>query len=153
MCRDELSQRWAIVLPSPYDRDDAMTFLGARERVWREQAQADFAVTDQASGELLASIGMKPVGDGRTGECGWMAAPAARGRRVVPRAVRPMTDWAFATLGYERIETLIQPGNVASQRAAERAGFVRTQHRRTCCSRSGEALEHLVFVRQRPSPG
>jgi RimJ/RimL family protein N-acetyltransferase len=64
-----------------------------------------------------------------------------------------MTDWAFATLGYERIQALIQPGNVASQRAAERAGFVRTQHRRTCCSGSGEVLEHLVFVRQRPSPG
>lgn len=52
----------------------------------------------------------------------WTAA-AHRGRGVMPTAVRLVADWMLTDLDFERIELRIAPGNHASIRVAEKAGF------------------------------
>jgi RimJ/RimL family protein N-acetyltransferase len=43
----------------------------------------------------------------------------------VTRALRLLVGWSFDDLGLERLNVFVEPGNVRSQRAAERCGFVR----------------------------
>jgi RimJ/RimL family protein N-acetyltransferase len=61
----------------------------------------------------------------RQGEIGYVVAPSARGRGVATRALRLLTDWGFSGLGLERIELWIDVDNPASERVAERAGYLR----------------------------
>ncbi|MFC9438280.1 GNAT family N-acetyltransferase [Nocardia sp. NPDC057030] len=56
---------------------------------------------------------------------GYWLAPPARGRGAATRTVRLLAKWAFDALGIARLELTCSPDNLASQRVAERAGFVR----------------------------
>ena len=57
-----------------------------------------------------------------TAELGYTIAPEARGRGVATKALRQVTEWAFAELGLIRIELLISVENAASKKVAERCG-------------------------------
>ena len=68
---------------------------------------------------------MRAAWEHRPREVGYWLAPEAP--RTGPRHPRGAADlrWGFGALGLERIELLAATGNIASQRVAERAGFVR----------------------------
>ena len=63
-------------------------------------------------------------------EAAYWLLPEARGRGWMPKALRHMTDWAFTQAGIQRMEVLVDLDNHASQRAAEKAGFLREGIRR-----------------------
>jgi RimJ/RimL family protein N-acetyltransferase len=81
------------------------------------------AVVDAAEGSLLGAVGLTVRGG--IGEVGYWTAPWARGRGVAARAALLHTRWGFEALGLPRVELLAAVGNLASQRVAEKAGFVR----------------------------
>ena len=115
-CQDPEIPRWTRV-PSPYTEEDARAFVaGATE--------GSFALVDARTGELLGSIGVRPVGDG-IGQIGYWITREARGRGVATRALRMISEWAFETLELARLQLITQPENRASQRVAETAGFQR----------------------------
>jgi RimJ/RimL family protein N-acetyltransferase len=55
-------------------------------------------------------------------EIGWALVRAHWGRGYATEAARAVRDWARAERGYDRLISLIDPANVASQRVAERLG-------------------------------
>src|SRR4051794_27546253 len=59
--------------------------------------------------------------DGLSAALGCWLAPAARGRGLATAAARLLCAWGF-DVGLERIELLVEPGNAASIRVAERLG-------------------------------
>jgi RimJ/RimL family protein N-acetyltransferase len=63
-------------------------------------------------------------------ELAYLAGPRGRGRGFMERAVRLMCDWLF-TQGAGRIEVRTHPDNIASQRLAERCGFVQEGRERS----------------------
>ena len=134
MASDEQCQRWCIGLPRPYGPEDAAHFIAAAAQLWHTSGAARFAVADAASGELLASVALRPLAGGTVGEIGYMAAPQARGRGVTSAALRLLSVWAFDQLRLTRLEALIQAGNQASIRTAKRAGFTSTGLHRGCRS-------------------
>ena len=76
----------------------------------------------------------------------WLAAEG-RGRGLATHAVRLLADWAFADLGLARLEITCAPGNVASQRVAERCGFVREGLLRSHMRFKGGRRDTLVYGR------
>jgi len=81
----------------------------------------------------------------------WVAAEA-RGRGVALRAVRLITGWGLAALGFERMQIRTQIGNHASQSVAQRAGFERGAApivKRPEC----DHLPGVFFARLRPAGG
>ncbi|MFE6733605.1 GNAT family N-acetyltransferase [Microbacterium sp. NPDC057650] len=80
----------------------------------------------RVDGTLSGSIDAKRV-DWRAMTCElsyWTAAPF-RGRGLVPGAVAAFSCALIREHGFERVELRIAPGNAASLRAAEKAGFRR----------------------------
>jgi RimJ/RimL family protein N-acetyltransferase len=104
----------------------AADWLDVRERR-RERGEALFlVVADPEDDGALGCVWLWNVDlvNGR-GEVGYWLLRDARGRGAATRAVRMLVGYAFGPLGLERLELFTLPGNVASERVAERAGFVR----------------------------
>jgi RimJ/RimL family protein N-acetyltransferase len=102
------------------------------------------AIVDAGSDELLGSAGLWTAQNG-VGEVGyWVAAPA-RGRGVAVRAVCLMAAWGFQERGYARIQLHTLPGNRASERVAEKAGFTREGLLRSFAEIKGRRVDITMF--------
>lgn len=93
---------------------------------WSDGGAYDFAIRNEASGELLGGCGLTQI-NRRHGLCnlyywvraGWM------GKGTAGRAARLAAQFGLFVLGLQRIEALAALDNLPSQRAAEKAGFRR----------------------------
>jgi RimJ/RimL family protein N-acetyltransferase len=124
-CQDPEISRWTRV-PFPYGETDARAYLLQRYDAVSSGTSAPFAIVDSSSGALLGSISlMRFAWEHARGEVGYWLAGEARGHGHATRAVRLICGWGFRSLGLERIELFAATNNAASQRVAERGGFVR----------------------------
>ena len=123
-CQDAETLRW-LPLPRPYTRANAEWFIGTFGPAQRESG-AGIVFAIQSAGRLAGVIDLKHVNwASRVAEVGYWVAPWARGRGVASRATRVLARWAIHEHGFERVELFAATGNAASQRAAEKAGFMR----------------------------
>jgi RimJ/RimL family protein N-acetyltransferase len=125
ICQDRDIARFTLV-PSPYARTDALTWLERSTENWRTGERASFVTVDAVTGEILGNIGVVRFDQAAdVAEIGYLVKREARGRGVAPRALTLVSRWVVDELGIGRVELLIDVRNHASQRVAEKAGFVR----------------------------
>ncbi|NYZ64187.1 GNAT family N-acetyltransferase [Luteimonas deserti] len=93
---------------------------------WLVQGFAMFSVIDTATGRWLGQSGpWRPEG-WPGNEIGFVFHPDAWGRGYAREATAAAMDWAFDHLGWDAVIHCIEPGNVASQRLAQRLGSINT---------------------------
>src|ERR671923_1417748 len=143
-CQDPEIPRWTVV-PSPYREQDARDFIAGCAEDRHAGRELALAIVD-AEDRLLGAIGIGRFdwNDGKA-EIGYWIARQARRRAVGVRAKRLLASWGLTELGLERIELLAHPGNEASQRLAERAGFTREGLLRRYRRRRGEREDLVMF--------
>jgi len=122
-CQDLEVQRWIPMIPVPYVEADARRFILMTLQAWHDGNNYEFAITAAATDAYMGSIGLHLGPNPRRHAVGYLVAPEARGHGVAVRALRLITRWGFAELGIERLALWTLPGNVASQKVAEGAGF------------------------------
>ena len=83
------------------------------------------------------------------GEIGYMLAAPARGRGAATRAVRLLVDWAFETLGLERLELHIDTHNAPSLAVAARAGFTEVAEPVVQRAETAHFTDDIFFARTR----
>ncbi|MGW4467845.1 GNAT family N-acetyltransferase [Micromonospora sp. NPDC004704] len=76
---------------------------------------------------------------------GVLLAPEARGRGHGSRAQRLLAEYLFAHTLVNRVEATTEVGNVAEQRAAEKAGFTREGVLRGAGFRAGKWHDGVVY--------
>jgi RimJ/RimL family protein N-acetyltransferase len=135
-CQDPEIARWTAV-PSPYTEEDARTWLASEE-------ETAFVVVDRESGELLGAIGVQEVGQANA-QVGYWVKREARGRGVATAALRLLARYAVEELGAGRVQLFTEPENIASQRVAEKAGFVREGVLRRYLNIKGQRRDGVVF--------
>jgi RimJ/RimL family protein N-acetyltransferase len=112
-------------LPVPVPSGFARAWLERYEEGRRDGTNEAFAAVD-ADGRFLG-VALAPKIDlaGAEAELGYIVTPEARGRGVATAMLDSLTRWAFAELGMVRLYLVIDVENAASERVAERCGYVR----------------------------
>jgi RimJ/RimL family protein N-acetyltransferase len=125
LCDQPEMAHWLHLVPGPYGLTDAEEFIADSRHRLLLGDRARLAITDAASGELLGSVSLDLFAERQAAEIGYLVRRESRRQGVALAAVRLVVDWAFGTLGVERLEVLTYPGNEASQALAIRLGFTR----------------------------
>ena len=142
-CQEAEIARWLAFVPQPYTEEDARFYiqncLNARED------RTPFAITDAETGEVIGSIDMR-INRMDTGHVGYWLAAEARGRGLTAAALLALSRWGFEELGLGRVELVTDPDNIASQRVAEKAGFMREGILRSILvNRDGSRRDGVMF--------
>jgi RimJ/RimL family protein N-acetyltransferase len=119
-----LDDEWARYtrVPEPVPDGFGRTWFERYDAARAEGSREAFAIVED--GEFLGLALVPTINrDTQEAELGYGVAASARGRGVATEALRLLTDWAFAQ-GIVRIELLISVENTASQKVAERCGYV-----------------------------
>jgi RimJ/RimL family protein N-acetyltransferase len=111
-------------VPEPAPPGFARNWLARYEAGRRAGSAEGFAAIDAGGAFLGLALAPDIDVEGRQLELGYIVAPAARGRGVATAILGRLTRWAFADTGALRAYLLIETGNVASLRVAERCGYV-----------------------------
>jgi RimJ/RimL family protein N-acetyltransferase len=121
---DKQTQRW---LPFPEDsgRIDALAWCTETAQERRDSGSGDhYGVVrredDRVVGCLLAK---RTDWIGRVTEISYAVAPEARGFGIAAEAVDALAIALIQEHGFQRVEVRVAPGNTASRRVAEKAGF------------------------------
>jgi RimJ/RimL family protein N-acetyltransferase len=122
---DSEARRWATG-PRPWTREDIERLVRSAASAWLGGSEARFAVVEEATGEYVGSVGVRlTLPAFAVAELGYGMRARWRGRGYMTRALALIDRWAFDQARLARLELGAAAGNVASQRTAERAGFVR----------------------------
>lgn len=126
MFGDELCKRW-LSAPQPYTLEEGRRWCTDTAHLLRAMGDGvHWAITEAQSGRYLGGIGVKGTDWlRRSTEIGYALAPWARGRGYAPEALRAAAEWFLCEQDFNRVELFAATGNTASQRVAEKAGFVR----------------------------
>jgi RimJ/RimL family protein N-acetyltransferase len=146
-CADPELARW-LPIPQPYDAAIARHWLGVMvPEQWAGQERLPLAVCDYADdAALLGGVSLRLTErQFAIAEISYWTAAAARGRGVAGRAALLVAGWAFESLGIARVEVLADVDNVASQRAAEKAGFTREGVARSARALHGVRHDMVVY--------
>ena len=108
-------------------------------------------IADRRDDRYLGALVLIARGS-ETGELAYMVAPEARGRGLAPRAVRLVSDWAFARLGLERLQLRVALGNEASHAVAQRAGYAREGVLRSAFAVRGVRQDVVLYSRLPSDP-
>jgi RimJ/RimL family protein N-acetyltransferase len=122
---DKQTQRW-LPIPEEYGKIEAQAWCTDMATERRDSGVGDhYAVVRREDGRLVGCLWTKRTDwVSRVTEVAYAVAPAARGFGVAAEGVDALAIALILEHGFQRIELRVAPGNLASRRVAEKAGFI-----------------------------
>ena len=126
LCADPEVMRF-IGNGSTLNREQSAEQVSRFVRHWDERGFGLWVLEEKESGAFVGFAGLSyqedwPEGEHKT-EVGWRLDRAFWGRGLATEAAKASVTYGLETLELERLISIIQPGNVASRRVAEKAGL------------------------------
>jgi RimJ/RimL family protein N-acetyltransferase len=129
------------------ETDPTVAEIGAQARDERPGHVPALAIADPETDRFLGGIGIYRLDlRHRRGEVGFWLVPDARGRGLGSRATRLLTDWAFGTLGLDRMEMTTTPDNAATRALASKLGFAEEGTMRERNFERGRRVDVMMFA-------
>jgi RimJ/RimL family protein N-acetyltransferase len=123
--QDPEIMRWTASIPTPYTESNAIGWIEGQAQLWHSGKTALFAVDSAPPRVFLGNINVivPPDADGRAAMMYWIAR-WGRGRGIATRSLLLSSKWAMEVLNPPELFLETLEGNVASERVAEKAGYV-----------------------------
>jgi RimJ/RimL family protein N-acetyltransferase len=123
-------QMTAFIVGAPRDRTTSWAKFTAAAGLWPIVGYGYWSFIDRQSGTFIGNGGLARHERGLSEldghpEAGWAFIPAAWGKGFATEAMAAVLEWADEALGGAETRCIIDPGNTASERVAEKLGFVR----------------------------
>ncbi len=112
----------ARVLGGPNSRTEAFQMFCGLVGHWHLRGFGRWLVADLATDEPLGIVGLYYPEDWPEPEIGWSVFGSAEGRGVAYEAATATRAYAYDTLGWSTVASMIVPGNTRSEALAERMG-------------------------------
>lgn len=109
----------------PFDAASSFHHLCGIVGQWQLRGYGRWMVADRATDEPLGIVGIFHPDDWPEPEIGWSIYEAAEGKGIAFEAACGSRDFAYRTLGWTRIVSLVPASNARSIRLAERMGCIR----------------------------
>lgn len=143
-CNDEEIQKW-LPIPFPYTRENARWFI----QDFASQRQKDgsgLVSAIELEGKFAGVIDIKRA-DWRSQACeiGYWSSPWVRGKGVMTMALLMLSQWIFQETGFQRLELRIAPENIASQKVAGKARFLREGTARNAGYTNSGRCDLIIF--------
>jgi RimJ/RimL family protein N-acetyltransferase len=148
----DIAETLWVPIPTPCSRAEAQERLQEFIDGWsgRSTFGPTFVVADTSSGEFVGVVFLRPREDAAV-SIAYGTAPQHRGRGIATRVLQRTSCWCLEDLHAARVELLIDQGNDASCRVAEKAGFEFRGVRRTEVPGTGEQYDDLLYVLEPPT--
>jgi RimJ/RimL family protein N-acetyltransferase len=109
-----------------YGREDCEAWVNAQPSAWARGDGFEFVIVESRTARVVGACGLNQFNHpNRFANLGYWIRTSRRGNGFAPEAAWILADFGFRTLGLVRIEIVAAKENVASQRAAEKAGALR----------------------------
>ncbi len=133
--------------------DELRDWLAHAMARWLLREELPAGVWEAASGRYLGGSGLM-IRDWRIGyfEIGYWLRADAEGKGYMAETVRLLTDYAFTSLGANRVEIRCDARNTRSSAVAERLGFVREGRLRNNAHAPDGLRDTLIFARTPDDP-
>lgn len=106
--------------------EDALEEIAWYDSILEEGTGVRWGITLTGQDEVIGSCGFLNVSSKhQRAEIGFELSPDYWGQGIAHEALEVVVRHGFAQLGLHRIEALVEPTNIASQRLLERVGFIR----------------------------
>lgn len=138
--------RWMPWCKDDYGLQDALAWIDFSQTAWRERSEFPLGIIDCQSGQVVGGTGINQINPAhRIGNIGYWVSSVHHRRGIARFAVREVAKLGFGDLGLHRLEIVVLPENVASQRVAESVGA-----RRECIARrrlfmQGRSHDAIVY--------
>ena len=122
---DRLTQRW-LPFPASYGIIEGRAWCGVMAQERRAMGQGDhYGIVRREDDQLIGCLWTKCTDwTARSTEVSYAIAADARGYGVAAEAVDALAIELIMSHEFHRLEMRVAPGNTASRRVAEKAGFV-----------------------------
>jgi RimJ/RimL family protein N-acetyltransferase len=142
---DPEMHRWMPDEEQGFDERRAGEFVAAASTSLADGTMLAMAISDLSSGGVAGSVTFT-VWAAHHWNIGYWISLAYRGQGLATRAVTAATRWAFEERPeLSRISLYTLPGNLASQRVAERAGFQREGTLRKWANAHGHTYDWTMY--------
>jgi RimJ/RimL family protein N-acetyltransferase len=125
-CQDPLISHFTTVPPN-YTLEYAQLFVRQHDPEGLQSKREIRFVIESNHGETPVMAGVisfhSPNFNNKVAEIGYWIAKEHRGRSIGTNAVKVLTNFGFETMGWNRIEAMIDNDNEASKKVVTRAGY------------------------------
>ncbi len=106
----------------PFNRREAFQQFCALIGHWQVRGYGRWVMTDKETGEFLGVVGIYFPEGWPEPEIAWSVADAGEGRGLAQEAALAARAWAYQSLGWTRLMSLVDPSNERSVALAKRMG-------------------------------
>lgn len=148
-CQDPLIPRFTAI-SADYSMAHALDYVQRVDASLRTQRELPLII-EYGNGDdrkFAGTISFHSISvKNSVGEIGYWMSESMRGKSIATTAVRMLTDYGFATIGFKRVEAMVDVENTASTKLLTSAGYQREGLLRKKISRDdGRQVDMYLFA-------
>lgn len=148
-CQDPLIPRFTTI-SADYSMAHALDYVQRTDASVRTQRELPFVI-EYGNGDdrvFAGTISFHSLSvKNSVGELGYWMTSSMRGKGIATTAARMLTDYGFTSIGFKRIEGIVDRDNVASLKLLESAGYEREGLLRNKISRDdGRQVDMYIYA-------
>jgi RimJ/RimL family protein N-acetyltransferase len=148
-CQDPLIPRFTAISAN-YSMAHALDYVQRVDASLRTQRELPLVI-EYGNGDdrkFAGTISFHSISvKNSVGEIGYWMSESMRGKSIATTAVQMLTDYGFATIGFKRVEAMVDVENIASTKLLTSAGYQREGLLRKKISRDdGRQVDMYLFA-------
>ena len=136
------------LIPQPYTKEEAVKWIDfTRQQAEDKDIRLNWAIRNK-KGKLIGGIGIVELQQAifqHKCEIGYWLAKPFRSQGIVPETLKVFSKWVFENFECVKLFAPIFSHNTASQKAAEKAGFIKEARLKKHYFRNGKFYDGVIY--------